>query len=391
MKHSSSGVNSNIVPTMICWLLQGASWLFAAPQDFETLDAVSIVKDFESSSTGLAITYGIGFYESELQKTVENGYDGHTAYVARDANGAYGNFYSEDKTNNSKGEQVITVDHQHFRTAGSGVTVRQKYSVGIFRDNIYVAPLVGASLSDQAFFSEILEHASTKHSLENTELNGHDYWTLTATSPIFGLYTFWISKNPERRLIRVEIVKNAQHELRTIDGHRKKLGDPYPVNEKRLKELPKEKHANYLKSLRDVPSQQKEVYCFEQYKPSPNGKSFPRLVTRSISSKFASTEIFIGISFSIVNIEPFVVADPLLAKFKRFTIPNGTAVTVVGQEGLAWKYDNGTIVRSVDSDAIDSLNGVRFRKPQAPYGFYVLFAAVISLSLWLAYRRWRSA
>lgn len=373
------------------WVAIGSSVDGFALQANDVETAIIVVKDFESASHGMAITYGAGFFESETNKAVVGDHWDMRFHLARGSDGLYASHYSELRKNNSKGEHIVTSDQQHFSTAGSSVTVRPKEPTGVIRDNIYVAPIVGASLSDRAFFSEILEHESTKRSIESTELNGQDCWVLAANSPVFGLYTFWISKNPELRLIRIEIAKAAQHEIRSLDGSKKKLGDPYPVDRKRLKELPKDRHADYLSMLKDVPSLENEVYCFGQFELAPNGKSFPRLVTRSILSKLANTEVFIGISYSITNIEPFVIDDPLRAEFRRFKIPNGTNATVEGQEGLSWKYSNGRIVRAIDSDAIESLNGVRFRRAQVQYWYYVLFAAILSLSLWIVYRRLKLA
>lgn len=374
----------------ISWVLIDSSSLLAASQSIDIQTAVGVIREFEAASQGVAITYGAKFYESESNKPAAEGDSDFQFYLARDAKGPYCNFYHEGKTNAVKGETIFTADQHRFHAVGSMVTVRQNDTSGFLRENIYITPIVGASLSDQAFYSEILEHALTKLTLNSVKIEGLDCWLLNATNAILGEYKFWISANPELRLIRVEISKSAHHEIRTVDGQRKKLGDPYPVDPKRLKEIPKDKHSAYLASLKSVPSLESEIYCFEQYAASPNGGSFPRLITKGNSSTVGNKVSFLGLSYSISNIEPFVIDDPLRAKFRQFVIPNGKNVTVVGQEGLAWKYDNGKIVRVVDTDSIDSVNGVRFRKPQTQYGYYIVFAATLSLVTWVIYRRWKS-
>jgi hypothetical protein len=360
-------------------------------QDLDTKEAVEAVREFEASSLGVAISFGVEFFESESKQTVVGDYSNLRFYLARDANGSYCNYYSEDKINESKGEQILTADQKRFLAVGPNVSVRLQDSTGIIRENVYVTPLVGVSLSDRALFTEILEHTSTRLAIQPLQIDGQDHCVLVATNKIYGEYKFWICLQPETRLVRIEISKNNEHEIRTHTGLKKKLGDPFPAEPVRLKQLPNDKKATYLAGLKNVPTRESEVYKFEKFSALSNGKSFPKLITRGVSTTIGDKTEFVGLSYSITDIEPFEIDDPSRAEFRRVVVPNGKRVTVEGQEGLAWKYDNGTIVRVVDNDTIGSLNGVRFRKPGTQTWYLILFAVTLILVAWVIYKRWKLA
>jgi hypothetical protein len=133
---------------------------------------------------------------------------------------------------------------------------------------------------------------------------------------------------------------------------------------------------------------QKEVYLFENYE-SQYGRLVPKRVKKSATAWLKSGEPqFLGSVYTITDVEPFEIDDPNRAIFESIEVPNGIPVDVFGQEGMAWKYEDGTLVRVVDSGTVGNLDGVRFRKPQSKWLYYLGLTAIAIVLLLTLCRRW---
>jgi hypothetical protein len=91
-------------------------------------------------------------------------------------------------------------------------------------------------------------------------------------------------------------------------------------------------------------------------------------------------------AYFITAVELFEVSDSTKALFRHFQVPNGNPVIVRGEEGLGWAFNDGDITRVIDGASIERTNGIRFRKKDATWHYYLAAGLALAVSCFWLYR-----
>jgi hypothetical protein len=285
------------------------------------------------------------------------------------------------KIQTSNGRLFEASNHQP-----SAVNVTRDFKHAIATSSKFVP--VGVLLSDGELFTSILKHNSFKFNTAAEELNGIPCEVLRATSDVFGDYTFWLARNPEAHLLRVKVIKNARHLVSPRPGHQKPLSAPRTATPEELEGIAESERDKYSARLAQVPPTIKveEDYIFSDYSYQ-HGKFVPGLV-KSGQTAWGKDGgfLFVGMAYFITAVDLFEVSDSTKALFRHFQVPNGNPVIVRGEEGLGWAFNDGDITRVIDGASIERTNGIRFRKKDATWHYYLAAGLALAVSCFWLYR-----
>lgn len=231
--------------------------------------------------------------------------------------------------------------------------------------------LFGVFSWDRTHVSSLLELPNVQCSVNTREMNGETLTVLTAVVPDYGLYEIGIANSPAGKpLIKFLSMVKETGNIFFQNGLRMKVGE-------RSAETP---------VFRDRIDNRFFVDEHVEF----DGEWLPKKV-RFVFKETGGGHVIDKVCESeVTEIAEFEIKDNSRAVFEFLDVKEGSPVTVKGQEGVAYEFRDGRIVRKIDSEEIGVIDGVRFRKPKTnwlPYALPAVLLVFVGLLVWLRSRR----
>jgi hypothetical protein len=382
-----------------CFLVAIASFprcLGAALQDPSTVEeCIAVLKEYDRQFAGLEFDVDSrnpapasvsrdykGPLSTLLWERVASSLDGKFWRIASDHVMNYGPNGSPAGVNCRKlQDEECFIDSQAikiFRQVNDGlehevsVIGKLDYSTG-FPDSLGggAACMFGIFSWDGVRVSSLLELPGVQRSVNVREVNGENQTVLTAVVPDYGLYEIEIAISPSGTpLIKSLSMVKGPGNIFFQNGLRMKIGE-------RRAETPVFRDRINNKFIIDEHTE------FD-------GKWLPKKAKLVFKEKAGEHIIEKDFELEVNEISECGITDNSRAVFDFLDIRDGSPVTVEGQEGVAYEFRDGRIVRKLDSEAIGVIDGVRFRKPKTnwlPYALPAVLLTFVGLLVWLRSRR----
>lgn len=340
-------------------------------------DAIATVVKFEELFWGKSIEFDPKFDEApEHNQRIR---------LSISEDGQYSNVFWDFEVAKIKSESCSLSNGQlikAFTSVGGDKTSLQgvletKYSA--VTTVVFAPYLVGISLDDGLRYSDIILDPQSTVTVERSELEGEECTKLVAQNKTFGEYCFWISQiENERRVLKIAVKKTTGNSLFLSPFHEMStIGSVPQVGVGKDEQEQKKLQAEAEKAPREVLT---EKILF----PIVYQKGLPQRMGVLFRSEFQNKAMIEGsCSLEVNSIRPFRYTSTDRAKFQNLSVDNGVSVSVVGQDGIAYAFNNGKIERVIDTASIGRVNGVRFRKPDSNWNYYAVFLLGLSVFVFI--------
>lgn len=362
----------------------------------EIKDLLEVIEDFEKCFLGFSVLMDYaGTGNRANWSTLAPEFDvASRIAISTEKNGLFVNSFVEDIKHHTRGETVITKDKDLFRVALSkgrnvtSVSYEKKTGFDFFAEDPHAAVIFGVSSADSRRFSSILRDKSFKFSLTNETQGEVALTVLSGTSNTLGVYRFWFEKTPKMHLVRIEVEKNASHLVKDFGMRTRALSSPLVPESDFLEKMPKQDQAAYIKGLKNIPpeSSRQITYSFGQFKTFQDCYQPHEIKVETVSKGKGTKEFFLGRAYRVTDLKPFTPKDASKGWFSHLRVPNETPASVQGSEGLSWVYRDGDVVRFIDDESIERMDGVRFRKLSNSRWYYIGLVLGLIFFCYLLYR-----
>jgi hypothetical protein len=374
------------------FLLHGSNFELASEcRAQSSQELIECLNQYQQLTNGLEVKYLLEVFNSK--EVWERNSGGGRAYAeftwSRSTTGDHSELNINYPETGSEGTRILTSDLRLFHAVkGDPPTIMMRRNcLNSLAADCKFSP-AGILIADNMSFSDLLKEKVLTLSNSVEDYGGEQCDVLTVNSSLLGNYRFWFSRLPEIHLVRVVVKKESHHLVTPIAGHRQKLSAPPVPAPEEIAGMSDSELAEYKANLARTPATVKseEEFLFSGYGYT-QGKFLPTLIkTGQTAWGNEGDSFFVGASYSVADIRPFDVQQPELARFRHFKVPNGSAVIVSGEDGLGWCYMDGDIARVIDDESIERIDGVRFRKKEFAWPYYLAIFGVLIFVGILIYR-----